>query len=164
MTGAADPPPPLRLLVPSRDIERRSLDGSLAVLMTLTADGATAAVHQGRITLEFEHSWPEPGPLFMQPAARDWFAALTHAWPYWSFFASRDDTTITHVLTLLLPGRVIHAPDGRAGWKFELDELQPLLVRLLGAQAALVHRLGIDPELHDGAIETFFAAARNVIR
>jgi hypothetical protein len=65
---------------------------------------------------------------------------------------------------LLLPGRVIHGPDGRTGWKFDLDALQPLLVPLLGAQAALVRRRGIDPRVHDEAIEAFLVAARKVFR
>lgn len=162
---AVEPLPlsPVRLFVPWLDIEQGSLDAALAVLVPLRADGATAIAHYGRLALEFEPAWPGPGPLFAQVLARDWFAALTDAWPYWSFFACRSDATLTHVLTLLLPGRVLHAPDGRTGWKFELDDLQPVLVRLLRAQAALTRQLGLAPALHEQAIEEFFAAARQVV-
>lgn len=135
-----------------------------SALEPLIAHAGPALAHRCRLSLAVDPAHADSGPVFIDPVARAWFGALTDAWPYWSFFASRDNVTITHVLTLLLPGRVIHGPDGRTGWKFELDELQPLLVRLLGAEAALVRRLGIAPRLHEEAIGTFFAAARNVIR
>jgi hypothetical protein len=157
------PLPPVRLLVPWRDIEQQSLGAALAVLSPLVADGATAAAHCGRLSLAFEPTWPGPGPLFAQQPARDWFAALTDAWPYWSFFVCSADATVSHVLTLLLPGRVLQASDGRTGWKFELDHLQPILVRLLSAQADMVRRLGLAPALHEQAIEKFLAAGRRAI-
>jgi hypothetical protein len=156
-------PPPARLFVPWSEIEQGSPVAALAVLSPLVADGATAAAHCSRLSLAFEPTWPGTGPLFAQQAARDWFAALTDAWPYWSFFACRSDATVSHVLTLLLPGRVLQAPDGRTGWKFELDHLQPILVRLLTAQADLVRRLGLAPALHEQAMEEFLAAGRRVI-
>jgi hypothetical protein len=158
------PLPPVRLLVPWRDIEQGSLSAALALLSPLVADGATAAAHSGRVSLVFEPAWPSPGPLFAQQSARDWFAALTDAWPYWSFFACRTDVTVSHVLTLLLPGRVLQAPDGRTGWKFELDHLQPILMRLLSAQADLARRLGLAPVLNEQAIEEFLEAGRRAIR
>ena len=163
----SQPVPPLaarHLVIPTQTRPRGSIYMDRSALEPLIADAGTALAHRGRLSLAVDPAHADSGPVFIDPVARAWFGALTDAWPYWSFFASRDDVTITHVLTLLLPGRVIDVPDGRTGWKFELDELQPLLVRLLGAQAALVRRLGIDPRLHEEAIGTFFAAARNVIR
>lgn len=78
--------------------------------------------------------------------------------------SSREDDSLYHVLTLLMPGRTITGEDGRTGWKFDLDEdFKPLALSLLTGQRALFRRLEMDLPLEESVTQDFFQAATRLI-
>lgn len=151
-------------IVPREEIASGQVANAAARLGSLSADRASALSAQGRLAIWFQGYGEETRPLFMLPELRVWFSALNQAWPYWAFFANREDETLYHVLTLLLPGRTITGEGGRVGWKFDLDEdLQPLLQVLLMAQRAIFRHLEMDMALEETAAQDFLKAAFRVI-
>ena len=152
------------LLISRQDVASGQVANVAARLNTLIADRASAQSAKGKLTLIFQGYEGETRPLFMLPDLRAWFSALNQAWPYWAFFANREDETLYHVLTLLLPGRTITGEGGRVGWKFDLDEdLKPLLQSLLTGQRTQFRCLEMDLALEETATQDFFKAVFRVI-
>ena len=144
----------------SVSIAAGNISDVLSALKGLSGDRASAMSAEGAVTLVFNGYDDDPRELHSIPEVREWFAKLFEAWPYWSFFASRIDQTVPLVLTLLLPGETVAGEPGMVGWDFDLDELKPLLFKMLGYQNGLIERLGIGEDVNERSARDFLEAVQ----
>ena len=132
----------------------------LSALKSLSSDRASAMSAEDAVTLVFHGYDADPRELEVIPEVREWFAELFEAWPYWSFFASRIDQTVPLVLTLLLPGEAVAGEPGMAGWSFDADKLEPLLLEMFGHQNELIERLEIGEDVNERVTYDFMEAVQ----
>ncbi len=132
----------------------------LSSLKSLSGDRSSAMSAEGAVTLVFNGYDDDPRELESIPEVREWFAKLFHAWPYWSFFASRIDQTVPLVLTLLMPGETVVGEPGMVGWEFDPDELKPLLFEMFAHQNELIETLEIGEEVNERASRDFLEAVQ----
>ena len=144
----------------SVEIAAGDISKVLSALRSLSADRSSAASAEGAVTLLFHGYDNDPRELEAIPEVRHWFAALNQAWPYWSFFANRIDQTVPLVLTLLLPGESVAGESGMAGWSFDMDKLEPLLLEMFRHQNELIERLDIGEGVNRRASDDFIEAVQ----
>jgi len=144
----------------SAAITAGDISGVLTALKSLSSDRSSAMSAEGAVTLVFHGYDDDPRELYSIPEAREWFAKLFEAWPYWSFFASRIDQTVPLVLSLLLSGETVAGEPGMAGWSFDIDELKPLLLEMFCHQNELIERLEIGEDVNERVTRDFMEAAQ----
>lgn len=149
------------ILVPiSRtDIEAGDVSSVAARLGMLSADRASALSAEGQVALMFEGYDLDPRPPHAIPEVRSWFAKLNAAWSYWSFFLCRTDDAVGLAIALLLPGESVRGDEPHMhGWAVDLNELKPLLFRMIATQNDLVDRLEIDEAVSERSWFDFMEA------
>lgn len=123
------------------------------VLQELEGMSATAALAErweGRVTFVFAGWTHDPRITAEIPEIRDYFAALTEAWPYWLYFGEKVGDTLPYVLRLLCRGQVERFAQGGIGWRFDdLDEVRRQLLRLFLGMDALRNRLGLPAAMYE---------------
>lgn len=139
----------------SASITSGDISGVLTALKSLSSDRSSAMSAEGAVTLVFHGYDDDPRELEAIPEVRAWFAQLFAAWPYWSFFASRIDQTVPLVLSLLLSGEAVAGEPGMAGWSFDIDELEPLLLKMFCHQNELIERLEIGEDVNERVTQDF---------
>lgn len=144
----------------SAAITAGDISGVLSALKSLSSDRSSAMSAEGVVTLVFHGYDHDPRELYAIPEAREWFAKLFEAWPYWSFFASRIDQTVPLALSLLLPGEIVAGEPGMVGWSFDMDKLEPLLLELFGHQNELIERLEIGEDVNERVSHDFLEAVQ----
>ena len=144
----------------SADVTAGDISAVLSALKSLSSDRSSAMSAEGAVTLVFHGYDDDPRELEAIPEVRKWFALLFEAWPYWSFFASRIDQTVPLVLTLLLPGEAVAGEPGMAGWSFDADKLEPLLLEMFGHQNELIERLEIGEDVNERVTHDFMEAVQ----
>lgn len=144
----------------SADVTAGDISGVLSALKSLSSDRSSAMSAEGAVTLVFHGYDADPREVEAIPEVRKWFAKLSAAWPYWSFFANRVDQTVPLVLTLLLPGESVAGEPGMAGWSFDVDKLEPLLLKMFCHQNELIERLEIGEDVNERATHDFMEAVK----
>ena len=144
----------------SAAITTGDISAVLSALKSLSSDRASAMSAEGAVTLVFHGYDDDPRELYAIPEAREWFAKLFEAWPYWSFFTSRIDQTVPLVLSLLLSGESVAGEPGMAGWSFDADKLEPLLLEMFGHQNELIERLEIGEDVNERVSHDFMEAVQ----
>lgn len=144
----------------SASITSGDISGVLTALKSLSSDRSSAMSAEGAVTLVFHGYDDDPRELEAIPEVRAWFAQLFAAWPYWSFFASRIDQTVPLVLSLLLSGEAVAGEPGMAGWSFDIDELEPLLLKMFCHQNELIERLEIGEDVNERVTQDFMEAVQ----
>ena len=144
----------------SADVTAGDISGVLSALKSLSSDRSSAMSAEGAVTLVFHGYDADPREVEAIPEVRKWFAKLSAAWPYWSFFANRVDQTVPLVLTLLLPGESVAGEPGMAGWSFDVDKLEPLLLKMFCHQNELIERLEIGEDVNERVSNDFIEAVQ----
>jgi len=163
--------PPLKHFSPAKDqqvivvcdsaaITAGDISGVLNTLKSLSGDRSSALSAEGAVTLVFHGYDDDPRELYSIPEVREWFAELFESWPYWSFFASRVDQTVPLVLSLLLSGESMGGEPGMAGWSFDINELEPLLLEMFCHQNELIERLEIGEDVNERTTRDFMEAVQ----
>lgn len=144
----------------SAAITAGDISGVWSALKSLSGDRSSAMSAEGAVTLVFHGYDDDPRELEAIPEVREWFAKLFETWPYWSFFASRIDQTVPLVLSLLLSGETVAGEPGMAGWRFDIDELGPLLLRMFCHQNELIEKLEIGENVNVRVTQDFMEAVQ----
>ena len=144
----------------SAEVTAGDISAVLRALKSLSSDRSSAMSAEGAVTLVFHGYDDDPRELEAIPEVRAWFAQLNEAWPYWSFFVNRVDQTVPLVLTLLLPGESVAGEPGMAGWRFDVDKLGPLLLKMFCHQNELIERLDIGEDVNERVTYDFMEAVQ----
>lgn len=159
-----DDKPNIVLIVTREEVEECRIDFAKSQLGSLSADRSSALSSEGSLTLIFDGYNSDPREIHTVSEVRAWFEKLNRTWPYWAFFANRDDHTIGLILRLLLPGQQTAGDcPGKVAWHFDIGALGPLMLSLYHAQNVLLRRLQIPESENRRASLAFASAVESVI-
>lgn len=137
------------LTIPRDEVEAGDIAPVAQQLGFLSETREMALRWEGRISFAFEGWEEDPRETAEIPVIRDYFAALTGAWPYWLHFAEKVGDTLPHLLRLLCRGHIEQLAPGLVGWGFDdLDEVRRQLVQLFVLQNGLYERLGLPESMN----------------
>lgn len=111
--SVASPQTPLFVQFERCWIEAMDIRPALELLAPLVVDAEAVRRHAGTVLLMFGGWDEDPRELWDITQARDWFAKLTAAYPYWFVVSDRRGTALAVILNLLV-GPGVSAP-GHAG-------------------------------------------------
>lgn len=132
------------LTIPRNEVEAFDVAPVAQQLGFLSETPEMAQRWEGRIGFVFVDWDDDPRETAEIPAIRDYFVALTRAWPYWLHFAEKVGDTLPHVLRLCCAGRIEQVAPNLFGWRFaDLGEVK----REVEAQFVEMNRLYADHEL-----------------
>jgi len=106
------------LAIPRDEVEAGEIAPVAQQLGFLSETPEMAQRWEGRLGFVFEGWDDDPRETAEIPAIREYFAALTRAWPYWLHFAEKVGDTLPHVLRLCCGGRIEEVDPNLVGWRF----------------------------------------------
>ncbi len=158
---AANTKPATLILEISRtEIESLNYTSSLERLMVMAETRESTLHYRESLLLMITGYDNDRRELAEIPQVRQFMSRLTEEWPHWLWFLSREQGTISLLMSLLCEVK-IHRARGQFGIEFtNPKELSDRLVDLLDRGIALFEAFDISPELVNPSAQSALAALR----
>ena len=134
----------LLIEIPRDEVEPGDIVSVAQQLGFLSETPEMAERWEGRVGFAFAGWDDDPRETAEIPVIRDYFSALTLAWPYWLHFAEKVGDTLPHVLRLCCRGRIVEVDQHMVGWRFgDLGEVKREVERQFIEMNRLYAELGL---------------------
>ena len=144
----------LILAIPRDEVEAGDIAPVAEQLGFLSETREMAERWEGRLSFVFVGWDDDPRETAEIPAIRDYFAALTEAWPYWLHFSEKVGDSLPHLLRLRCNGRVEPINPNLVGWRFaDLGEVKREVERQFHAMQGLYAELGLPDAMQERVSE-----------
>lgn len=152
------------LAIPRDEVEAGDIAPVAEQLGFLSETPEMAQRWEGRIGFYFEGWDDDPRETAEIPAVRDYFVALTKAWPFWLHFAEKVGDTLPHVLRLCCVGRIEQVAPNLVGWRFaDLGEVKREIERQFIEMNRLYAELGLPRSMQERVSEEIAQHLENAL-